>query len=134
MSAAEYFLACIRTQIERDRARYSEHGWKFNVRGPDTFMIGDLVGAIMAVDNADDARRFYAGYLEELQRRDDLTRPAEEIVRANIGWCFGEGMPSERIAMWVESTGSAHPIFGTMATPPTPEEALEAGRRLGEKS
>lgn len=130
--SASYFETCIQAQINVDRARSTEHGWSFNERGFDRFTIGDLIRAILVIDNPTDAKAFYVSYVEELNKRDDLKDPAEAIARANIGWCFGEGMARERIAMWVETTSSAHPVFGTMVEPLTPEDAFEAGRRMGE--
>lgn len=94
--------------------------------------IGDFIRAVLAVDNAEDAKALYwrtVGRIEQ-QIEDgtwETACTAEEGARSSIGWCFGEGMSSERIAMWGQATGSAHPVFGTMTPWPTPEEAFQSG-------
>lgn len=102
---------------------------------PPEHTIGDFISAVLSIDNERDAQRFYDWYVGHISGEmaaglweDQGT--AEDAARSNLGWCFGEGMASERQAMWVRVCGASHPVFGTMATPPTPEEWLEAGRRL----
>jgi hypothetical protein len=137
--ARTFFQDCIQAQIDKDRAMCREHHWKWNQRDFSSgYTIGDLIGAVMQIDNDADAQRFHEGYLEFLrwnweQPNADVsqTNTPEQVALSNIGWCYGEGMSDERIAMWVRTTQAAHPVFGTMAPRPTPEEALEAGRRLG---
>ena len=98
--------------------------------GPDTMTIGQLIGAVLAVDTEADARRFFGGYLawQRTQRQAPGTTP-ERVVLSNIGWCFGEGMPDARVAMWRRVCDAAHPVFGTSR--PTADEALRAGLELG---
>lgn len=117
-----------------EAARTDRMASKLGTKIPE-FTIGDLMSAIWSVDNEDDMRAFYAGYVEYLTGRPDCADP-EGTARANIGWMYGEGMPQDRINMWVRATQSAHPIFGFMATKPTAEESLQqgidAGRRVRE--
>lgn len=130
-----YFKQCIQEQIDRDRVRCAEHGWSFRERSADAaFSHGDFIRAVLGIDNPEDARRFRDGYLEVMTANGVTPERQQELASSNIGWCYGEGMPSERIAMWVEATQASHPVFGTMLVRPTAEEALEAGKRLGEQS
>lgn len=135
MTDTSFFLSRIQTQIDADNARKAEHGWSLTERRPGGHTIGDLMGAIFAIDNPEDALCFYESYIAWME-----TLPAEDrseqyttaqVARSNIGWCFGEGMDSDRIAMWNTVTGAAHPVFGTMT--PTPQEAFAAGLELGEQ-
>lgn len=122
VTAREFFDACIDEAMKRGKYRYSPEGWH---------SIGAFVSAVMEIDNPEDAAEFYAGSLSYYAAggADD---PAS-VAKANIGWCFGEGMASERIAMWQEVCGAQHPIFAYPATGehPTPVEAFEAGMRYG---
>ncbi len=95
----------------------------------DSFTIGDFISAVMAIDNELDAEAFAADY-ESWSAKNHPKNNATEVMRSNIGWCFGEGMDKERQKMWVKVCGASHPVFG-QATP-TAEEAFEAGRKLGE--
>lgn len=91
-----------------------------------------IIDAILRIETADEMRAFYRAWCEALdQARPDLS-PAnrEAIVRANIGWCFGEGMVPERAKLWHETVGAAHPYGITPET--TPEQAFQLGLRAGE--
>lgn len=92
--------------------------------------IGEFISAVFSVENAEDAKEFYDGYLEYLHKLPELEGDPERIARSNIGWCFGEGMASEKIRMWNEVCGASHPVFGTGI--PSAEEALKAGMKIGE--
>ncbi len=97
------------------------------------FTMGALVSAIMEIDDEAEAKLFYDGYVVYQTNYPGTTLgdyPAEKVVKSNIGWCFGEGMKPELRDMWVRLCGASHPVFGT--TVPSPQEALEAGIRLGE--
>lgn len=133
--SADYFRACIQAQIDHARALSEKHGYSFRERTASAnFSHGDFITAVLAIDDTDDARRFRDGYLEIMAADGVSPERAQELASANIGWCYGEGMAPERVVMWRATTGAVHPVFGSMVTPPTPEEALEAGRRLGESS
>jgi hypothetical protein len=87
--------------------------------------IGELVLTVLEIDNERDARAFAEAYGEWIAR----TYPKEswqEVLRANIGWCFGEGMTQERVDMWVRVCGASHPIAGTKLDT-TPDQAFAAG-------
>jgi len=100
------------------------------------FTIGTLIKAILAIDCDADAQAFFQGYtawLGEHQSKDADSVPAQ-VACANIGWCFGEGMSRERIAMWRRTTPAAHPVLPiTEDYQPTAEECLDAGLRAGRK-
>lgn len=82
--------------------------------GSDKHTIGDFIRAVLDIDNKEDAERFIRGYMEWLKEQPDLDeRGPEFVMRSNIGWCFGEGMKPERIAMWNKVCGATHPVFGT---------------------
>src|ERR1035437_4613996 len=92
--------------------------------------IGHLIGAIMSIHNPADAKEFQESYLAWVKEHPaDSRYTPEQIVSANIGWCFGEGMDPSDIAMWV-ALGNAHPIFGTVL--PTPEKAVQMGLEAGQ--
>jgi hypothetical protein len=76
--------------------------------------VGAVMQAVLAIDNAEDARTFYWGYVGYLctQAPHPQYTP-EEIVASNIGWCLGEGMSRERIRMW-EQMGVMHPVLGSL--------------------
>jgi hypothetical protein len=126
------FLEAIQAQIDWERARCKTLKHEFTERTPERHTIGDLIRAVMAVDNEADAKEFYRGYVEWLEAQPmDNGYTAQQVADSNIGWCFGEGMREERKRMWVMSTTASHPIFGR--TSPTPEEAVRAGIRAGQK-
>lgn len=91
--------------------------------------IGELVSAILDIDNIEDAVAFYEGYLEHMKGRSISGQTPESAARLNIGWCFGEGMDPTRIEMWVKACGASHPVFGTKA--PSLKEAFFMGRKAG---
>jgi hypothetical protein len=131
----KFFSDCIAAEIERDRTSRAKQGYEFKDRGPDKHTIGDLIRAVFAIETIDDARRFHAGYLAWLYTIPSESRyTREDVALANIGWCFGEGMSDERIRMWREACGAAHPVFGTMERRPTAQEAFKAGVEAGSKA
>jgi len=114
------------------------------------FTIGDLMGAVLAINSDDDAKAFYESYVAWLTAHLDPASvhtprsrlegtPAgiyllssQQIACDNIGWCFGEGMSRERIAMWRRTTPAAHPVLPiTENHQPTAQECLDAGLRAG---
>lgn len=132
------FTQTIQAHIDADIAACREHGWPVDERSADTFSIGDLIATVLAVDDEEDARWYYAGYVAYLKRlpaeRKSGRYIEEQVARMNIGWCFGEGMTDERIAMWRRVCGAYHPIFGAMepGTRPSAEQAYDAGWRLAQ--
>ena len=91
--------------------------------------IGALIGAVLQITTEADAQEFYHGYLAHQRQFKIANHTPEQVVRMNIGWCFGEGMPPDQIAMWSRVCGASHPVFGT--TLPTPEAAFAAGVAAG---
>jgi hypothetical protein len=125
-----YFEECVAQQIEAARQRALSSGWGFKERGVGSYFIGDFVGAVMAIETPENAKAFYEGLVLHVQAKIDAgvwesACNAEEAARADIGWCFGEGMSPERIAMWSAVCAATHPVFGTSL--PTPAEAYAAG-------
>ena len=97
---------------------------------------GALVEAVLAINRDEDARAFYENYVVWLTEHlsQDSAHMPDKVACDNIGWCFGEGMAREQIAMWRRTTPAAHPVLPiTEDHHPTPEECLEAGLRMGRK-
>lgn len=127
----------IQQAINKDRKRSRKSGWDFKERDFHAHTIGDFISAVMAINNSFDAKRFYQGYVTFMsclpaEVRDSKHTP-EEVAKSNIGWCFGEGMPQERIVMWRRVCGASHPVFGSMAIPPSPREAFQAGQKMARR-
>ena len=97
----------------------------------DKHTIGEFISAVCRIDNEADAKQFAVEYLEWLKLHADGKHKPEDVLRANIGWCFGEGMSQERIEMWRKVCNASHPFFGT--TLPSMDQALAIGRGLGTK-
>lgn len=75
--------------------------------------VGDLVHAVLGIDNPEDAKRFFLGYTEQVQKMIENgtwkgSPNASRAASRNIGFCFGEGMSRERIAMWKAATPAYH--------------------------
>ena len=127
----------IAEQIERDTKYREKNGFDKPERNLGEHTIGDLISAVMTIDNKADAALFYRGYVEWLKNpppgveKNEIDNP-EQVAKSNIGWCFGEGMDDKMIEMWNKVTGASHPVFGSMT--PTPEEAFQAGMKLGEET
>lgn len=105
---------------------FSKTGWT----------IGDLYNAVLAIHDGAGARAFYEEYVlwTKTHAADPQFRSqegAESLAKANIGWIFGEGMPSADVTMWTEACGAEHPVFGRGILTVTPEEAFEAGLQRG---
>lgn len=95
--------------------------------------IGDLYTAVFSIHDGAAARAFYEDYVA--YTREFATDPqyrteagAVALVKSNIGWVFGESMPSQDIVMWTEACGASHPVFGDGILTVTPGDALRAGR------
>lgn len=125
------FRTAITREIENARQQAKEYGWRFTDRTVDRHTIGDFISAVLAVDNEQDAAAFYDGYVAFLEVAPDRTEPADSVARANIGWCFGEGMTSDRVQIWRQVCNASHPVFGVAN--PTPTEAFEAGIRYAKR-
>jgi len=91
--------------------------------------IAEFITTVCRITDDADAKQFAADYVEWLSKRKKPGHLPEEIMRANIGFCFGEGMPSEQILMWRKVCNASHPWFGTIV--PTGEQALAMGKALG---
>ena len=96
----------------------------------DGYTIGQLISAIMRMKTALEIKEFGVGYRAHLEalHTSESAAPVDEILKQNIGWCFGEGMAPEIVRMWQEGVGAFHP-FGLDVK--TPDEALEAGMKYG---
>ena len=124
----EFFKERIQKEIDHDKEQSQLYGWEFKPRDPDVHTIGDIVGATMKITDPGDARLFFEGQVAWLMKRFSKTKEeAMYVARSNIGWCFGEGMKKELVAMWNQTVKASHPAFGNHL-PETPAEAIAAGR------
>jgi hypothetical protein len=98
--------------IRKQQGKKDSHWW------PD-MTFGHLMGAILAIHNAEEAKEFHTGYIKWLKENHPKVN-AHKVAGTNIGWCFGEGMPYEDRAIWRE-LGIVHPYLGPMIVDPPPE-------------
>lgn len=127
----EKFQKAISQVIMADEIRCLENSWHFKPRTVANHTIGDFIGAVFSIDNEEDAKAFYASYVDYLSGIPNPKHTPEEIANSNIGWCYGEGMTTEKIRMWNKATDARHPVLGSMDPPPTPEESFVAGIKYG---
>jgi hypothetical protein len=98
--------------------------------------IGKFIEAVLYIgNNREAAQAFYAkeiGWLRE--HHPEVTDP-DAVLRSNIGWCFGEGMPVATRKMWRDATGAVHPGFGPEYAERdfTPDECLRAGMAVAKR-
>src|SRR5689334_18543821 len=92
--------------------------------------IGEFVSAVCRIDNEADACQFADEYLAWLTEHRAGFEPIN-VMRSNIGWCFGEGMSQERIQMWSKVCEASHPFFGRSL--PSTDEALQMGRNFARR-
>lgn len=129
MNTYGVFQERIQAVIDREHEHRAKRGYyKGRERDFSTHTVADFIIAVTRVTSEEDARAFYEGYVAWLKDRPDLSAPAEAVARADIGWCFGEGMCNDSIAMWVRACGASHPVFGQ--TVPSPEEAFRMGQQI----
>lgn len=115
-------------------------GSRFIWRDRDVTAYGDLGSALCALETEADAAEFWNAYVEYLSRPTAELggKTAHEVAGANIGYLMGYYSPEARQRVYGLFPQAAHPIFGHEfgrgGTDPSPEKALEAGRRaaLGE--
>jgi len=120
------FRELIDEEIRRDEAEREKNGLNQLIRQEGGHNIGDFIRAVLKINDEDTARQFYEGEVDYLNNQPDLSPiGAEAVARANIGFCFGEGMNPEQIKMWNQVCEASHPWFGTKL--PSPEEAFEVG-------
>ncbi len=90
--------------------------------------IGEFINAVLRVETEAQAKEFYAGYLAyQSGYHPGDPKEDERVARSNIGWCFGEGMAPDRVAMWSRIVGASHPVFGSMI--PSPSQAFSLGKK-----
>lgn len=121
----------INAAILRAVTKALENGWEVLGRKRGSHTIGDFISAVFSVETLDEAKEFYAGYLVYLKPL-DRTESEENVAQSNIGWCFGEGMSDEKIALWKSAiAGIEHPIFG--ATMPSAEEVYRLAQQAASR-
>ena len=77
--------------------------------GGESHNVGQFVRAVMAINNEEDATRFYNGLIEWGKDNYPAGCPVEDTAKSNIGFCFGENMKPEPIELWTKVCGAYHP-------------------------
>lgn len=103
---------------------------------PKEITIGDKYGPAMEITDQDEADAYFQICVDHCMVHFDRERgEAESIERQNLGYFSGYygAEVRERVERLFHCS---HPVFGSIAVngSPTLEEALEAGRKLGETS
>lgn len=83
----------------------------------------EMWGAAIAIKDPKEAKKLVAAY--------EKAGMKSEIFLSNLGYWAGYYGVKERTQV-LEVFGAVHPVFGDNMNP-TPEEALEAGKRMGER-
>lgn len=96
-----------------------------------TMMYGEMYDPAMKITDPEKANEYFEACVEYAMRFGHSRETAEATQRSNIGYWAGY-YDSETADRVYRLFGAAHPVFGR--TTPTPEEAVEAGRRLAQKS
>lgn len=120
-------------RIDEAMASYRERGFEGKSW---EHTIGAFVTAVMKIDNDAEARLFFDGYLEWMREHiENKSLDPREVCRLNVGWCFGEGMATDRVQMWQRVADAAHPMltYDADGNGPGAREALRAGMDAGRK-
>lgn len=110
---------------------------KFNPNNKKVLTYRECLEPAMEITEQADADQYLAAYVEHIQTalnehpRDD-NKTAAEIAAVNLGYYAGYygNETRERVERLFRCS---HPIFGAIAVKgaPSPEEAFEAGRKMG---
>ena len=114
------------------------HMTPFNPKNKATLTMGEVLDPAMEITDAEDAKQYKAAYIAWIQK--DLDKglgeknaTAEQIANSNLGYYAGyfSNETRERVERLFNC---AHPVFGSIAKKgaPTPEEAFEMGKKIGE--
>jgi hypothetical protein len=98
----------------------------------DTTTIGDMYHPAMAITDQAEADAYFERLVEYSMREWGKSREeAEQTQKSNLGYFAGyyDSETRERVERLFHCS---HPVFGSIAEKgaPTPEEALEAGKRM----
>lgn len=109
---------------------------RFIWRGKDVTQYGELGSALCSLKTEQDASEFWDAYVEFLSRPTAKLGglSPSDVASANIGYLMGYYDREARQRVYGLFPQASHPIFGRFESEPTPEQALEAGKRfaLGE--
>lgn len=101
---------------------------------PDNMTIGEAYGPAMEITDQQKANEYFEALVQNNMKHGNSREEAESIERQNLGYYAGyyDNATRERVEMLFNCE---HPVFGPIADngAPTPEEALEAGRRKGRR-
>lgn len=103
-----------------------------NVFESEKMTVGEFVNAVCSIHDEELAKAFVERYTEYLNAHPpENGARTEDLIKFNVGWCFGEGMAPEDKAMWNKICGALHPVFGLES--PSFSEALVKGYEEGMK-
>lgn len=113
--------------------RRPREGWVTEMKHDIT--TGDKYGPAMKITDQEEAKRYFEECIEHSMARGNSRAEADRIERSNLGYWAGyyDNETRERVERLFHC---AHPVFGPIALygAPTPEEAFEAGVKMGEAS
>jgi hypothetical protein len=96
--------------------------------------IGESYGPAMKITDQQEASEYFEMLVQSNMRHGTTRAEAESIERQNLGYYAGyyDSATRERVE---KLFSCAHPFFGSIAEngAPTPEQALETGRKLANK-
>lgn len=96
--------------------------------------IGDKYGPAMTITEQAEANEYFNRCVEHTMSFGCSRKRAEEIERSNLGYYAGY-YDNETRARVESLFACAHPIFGPISRgAPTPEQAIEAGRKAAIKA
>lgn len=102
---------------------------------PDNMTMGEAYGRAMKITDPKEAEEYLSALIERNMRLSGHSREeAEKIEKGNLGYYAGyyNSATRERVERLFNCS---HPVFGSIAEKgnPTPEEALKAGLKMGQK-
>lgn len=110
-------------------------GIKFNPMGLQNLSWGEALDSILQIVNEDELKEYFEDYVQwTMGRLKGSTRAeVEDMCRSNVGYWAGYYGPDVRKR--VENILKAeHPHLGSVSLNLTPEEILQKGIELGQKS
>lgn len=101
---------------------------------------GDILGPAMKITDKADAKQYLEAYITHIQKHLDIEpnkvcQTAEAIAKANLGYYAGYYDDQTRVRV-EKLFECSHPVFGSIAQKgaPTPEEAFNAGLKVGKQA
>ncbi|MEK6832588.1 MAG: hypothetical protein AABY32_00955 [Nanoarchaeota archaeon] len=101
---------------------------------PENITIGDKYGPAMKITDQDEANIYFEKCVRHQMWFNKSRDEAVSIEKQNLGY-FSGYYDSETMERVQKLFNCSHPVFGkvTAGNPPTPEEAFNAGVKIGKK-